>query len=134
MLRLARTTGILWCSRSRFRLAPIVALCRARGGGVKVAADVLAAARGARGTLTRPSTPVRWRVGASASHSRAACADVLRAPADSMQLRRSVSNCELVRGGATSPLGTNVDEAWVDVFDRRGVAPPSYLDPRVDPR
>ena len=92
----------------------------ARGGGVKVAAGVLAAARPARGTLTRPSTPVRWRVGASAvtvaqyglrssgSGRRHAIAHV-RSP--------TANWCE---GGATSPQGTNVDRSWIDGFDGRG--------------
>jgi hypothetical protein len=115
-----RTAGILWCSRSWFRLAPIVALRRARGSGVKVAAPD--DGRGARSARNLDAAEhARTLVGRSErSHHAAATNHV-----PSLQLARSgrtfiSTKAKYREGGATSPQGTNVDQTWVDDFDRRG--------------
>jgi hypothetical protein len=106
-------------------LAPIVAFRRARGGGVKVAAGVLAAARGARGTLTRPSTPVRSRVGASAvtlAQHGLTRRGLTRTPAVA-QVRSPTTNC--CEGGATSRRGQTSTGVGSTFSTAGGVAPPS---------
>jgi hypothetical protein len=92
------------------------------------------AAREARGTLTRPSTPVGSRSERAQSQSRSV-GRRSAGPAELLQSRRSVLQLRIAaRGGATSPQGTNVNRSWVDVFDRRGRRSPLVSRPEGRPR
>ena len=116
-----------------FRLAPIVALrrarrrCQGRGGR---------AGRGARSARNLDAAEhARTMTGRSErSHSRAAWVDVLRPPTDFMQSRTSVLQLRITTRGSDVPAGTNVDRSWVDVLDGRGRRSPLVSRPERRPR
>ena len=91
---------------------------------------MMAAARKARETLTRSSTPVRSRVGASARHGCALRADVPRAGVDARQSRTSVLNRRTLRGGSDVPAR----HKRRPVFGRRPPSQGASLPPRESTR